>query len=585
MLVGIYIRDFMPFAEAEFEPAEDELLLVCGENGTGKSALFEAAFWSVTGSTVRGVPAINVIRHGAKSCEVGTAWRIGNHLVHINRYKSRSENRVTVEVDDELHEFHSIADAQTYIDELIGDPRLLSLCGFFGRKFSTFSRMSARDRADLIDVLAKANVWEEARAQAASDVATYRADVRDWEKDLVEAGETLDVEKEKLSEARAQLKSAKADQKKKLAELRETEKDLKSELAHAEREAEKAEKARASLDQQHERDVRQELKFAERLTQKRENIAKVEAELDHFTIPEGEVCPSCGQRISRQLRGAMQARLADTEERLRKLETEREKVEKEKRASETGAADLVARQQELNRAERAARREESEAREALNAIGRRIEREKSDDAIVRLAERVRALSEESVPLWKSRVEEMRKSKRAAAEQLELAEFWATGFKQIRFLAMGRVAGLLSTLMSRSVQALGFDVDALDCSVWKEGSRKGATRPEVNLIVRRGEWEDPVEALSEGETQRVDLACYLAIGQLVRAIDGYDPGFRVLDEPLAGMDEDGKFRTFQLLAEQLDGQRFVIDHDAHFQDLFREAVEIEHDGQSASIRTL
>lgn len=587
MLTQIELRDFMPFGEAIFLPNSDELLLVMGENGAGKSALFEAVYWSLTGQTVRGMSAANVIRHGAKSCEVTTSWQTDDAQIVITRYKSKSENRVEIWIDDEDSEIYTGAEAQPYIEEHLGDLSLLSIVAFFGRKFQKFSQMSARDRADLIDVLARASIWENFRAEAASDVAIYRRDLTQIKDELDDAEQHLENQQQALDEAQANLTEAKSAQKSGLVELRKDEKGFRGELAQVEKDLAAIEKRSARIDKLGNARDAEAKDYAEQISEKKVAITAIEVELRHYDLPEESECPTCGQRISKKLRDEIAAERDTVEADLPKLQADLDEliVENGKVVDTIRALSEEGRSAAGN--ERNLRRDELQSREALAGVKRQIERLNNAEDVTRYTERVGILKgREGVPMWRKKVKDGRASLKATEHGLACAEFWTTGFKQIRYMAMGRVADLLSTLMSRSVRALGFDVDELTCTIWKEGSRKGATRPEVNILVRRGEYEDPIEALSEGETQRVDLACFIAIGQLVKAIEGFDPGFRVLDEPLVGMDDGGKFRTFQLLAETLEGQRFVIDHDGNFQDLFRDALVVERNGEDlAELRSL
>ncbi len=587
MLTQINVRDFMPFGEAIFLPDSEELLLVMGENGAGKSALFEAVYWSLTGQTVRGMSAANVIRHGEKSCEVTSCWQTDEAQIAITRYKSKSENRVEISIDDGEPETYTGAEAQPYIEEHLGDLSLLSIVAFFGRKFQKFSQMSARDRADLIDVLARASIWEDFRGEAASDVAIYRRDLTEIKADLDDAEGHLESQQQALDEAQANLVEAKSAQKSGLAELRKDEKGFRGELAQVEKELATIEKRSARIQKLGTARDTEAKDYAVQIMDKKVAITAVEVELRHYDLPEESECPTCGQSISKRLRTEIAADRSKVEAELPQLQADLDEL-----ITENGkVVDTIRALSEEGRSaaatERTLRRDETQSRESLGGVKRRIERLNNAEDVTRYAERVAVLKgREGVPMWRKKVKDRRASLKTTEHGLACAEFWTTGFKQIRYMAMGRVADLLSTLMSRSVKALGFDVDELTCTIWKEGGRKGTTRPEVGIMVRRGEYEDPIEALSEGETQRVDLACFIAIGQLVHAIEGFDPGFRVLDEPLVGMDDGGKFRTFQLLAETLGGQRFVIDHDGNFQDLFREALIVERNGEDlAELRSL
>ena len=83
----------------------------------------------------------------------------------------------------------------------------------------------------------------------------------------------------------------------------------------------------------------------------------------------------------------------------------------------------------------------------------------------------------------------------------------------------------------------------------------------------------LDALSEGEAQRFDLACFIALGDLIENFSGIDLGFRVFDEPLAGLDEQGQHAVFKMLTD-LNRQVFLIDHNATFANQFESVLTVE-----------
>jgi DNA repair exonuclease SbcCD ATPase subunit len=160
-------------------------------------------------------------------------------------------------------------------------------------------------------------------------------------------------------------------------------------------------------------------------------------------------------------------------------------------------------------------------------------------------------------------------------------YWEQGFKVIRFKVLEATVELLQrTLTSIAVGALGLDADEVKVSMFKDGTK--TKRAEVTITVRRGEHEIPLGMLSDGESQRMDLACFIALGALVKQITGMDLGFRVFDEPLTNLDADGKYKAFHLIKEIPEAQKFVIDHDAHFQDMFDKSVTVIKKGDRSCI---
>lgn len=166
----------------------------------------------------------------------------------------------------------------------------------------------------------------------------------------------------------------------------------------------------------------------------------------------------------------------------------------------------------------------------------------------------------------------------------ITSFWANGFKAIRFMLMEKMTNLLQETVTAIALNLGLRCTEIRISLFRETTTK-KTRPQINLEIIKENGVLSLGALSEGATQRVDLACFIAIGKLVSAVHGLHLGFRVFDEPLAGLDADGKLKVFNLINELHDTpQKFIIDHDANFNDLFSQSITVYNkDGQSTIIQ--
>ena len=94
----------------------------------------------------------------------------------------------------------------------------------------------------------------------------------------------------------------------------------------------------------------------------------------------------------------------------------------------------------------------------------------------------------------------------------------------------------------------------------------------------------LDALSEGETQRVDLACFFTFSLLIEKSLGFPVEFNVLDEPLSGLDYEGRQAVFNIISElSKDRQIFTIDHDANFQDLFSDVIVVHKENGVSCIK--
>ena len=137
-------------------------------------------------------------------------------------------------------------------------------------------------------------------------------------------------------------------------------------------------------------------------------------------------------------------------------------------------------------------------------------------------------------------------------------------------------------MDYYAKALGLVCDALTISAWKQGEQDSNVRPEINLYIHRNNVKLPLACLSEGERQRVDLACFFSLSSAAEQISGVSLGLRILDEPLTGMDADGREKCFHFITEAgRNLQIFIIDHNASFQNLFGGSLVVKKGENSYS----
>lgn len=582
-LKGIRISNFMPFAEGvsvDFPDDPNLLMLVNGINGAGKSSLFEAVYWAITGTTVRDIKSESVLRHGTKKCQVSVDLLVRGEELTITRSWSKGSKPVEVTWQGEVKKFHTAKDGTEFILETLGtDPQLLALTAFFGRKFATFSRMKPAERAKVVDLLSRAQHWENARVNAGRKGRDAKSRLREMRSAKDRSRDQLDNAMKVLKDVEALLEGERRRQELADASLSEkhvaAEKVLEAIALHFGQQSEKAddldkERAECAGD-------RSELRVKAKAKEVEYNQAVANATDKQALLAAGE-CPTCGQSTkghtglelsadqlrerAEDLRVVVDAlthnlETADRDHEeilsdLKEVEMELDKLDKSREQGERAMKDIEIAQAQASQAPETARLE-AQVEELTAEIERRTAAMEADE---------------------DRIQDV-------ADHQEAYEFWSEGFKRIRFTLMERTVAGLSRALTAAVQQLGLDADGAEVTLWKDDSR-GDKRPEVGLVIKRGEFEDPIEALSEGETQRVDLACFVALGAFIRKAVGFDPGFRVCDEPLNHLDEPGKYAAFHVL-EGLHGQRFVMDHDSNFKDLFGNQVTIKKDADTDTAR--
>ncbi|MDQ3776294.1 MAG: hypothetical protein M3461_19020 [Pseudomonadota bacterium] len=158
------------------------------------------------------------------------------------------------------------------------------------------------------------------------------------------------------------------------------------------------------------------------------------------------------------------------------------------------------------------------------------------------------------------------------------QFWPLGFQEIRFQTMSEVIERWNALFCQEVNYLGCHPDSTRLEVKGLQSSK---RPEVDIVITRSGGDLQLEALSDGELRRVDLAAFLSLRQITIEYLGYNLELIVWDEPTNGSDEQGRECMWERLIS-LGGQQFVIDHQATFIDRFENVLMVSKDKDSSTV---
>lgn len=572
---SIRLSNFLPFGsdvDVVFPDDRDLMLLVNGVNGVGKTALFEAVYWALRGTTVREIQAAGVLRHGTKQCTVEVD--IDEHI--IKRVWSKAKKQVWLN-DQSWH----VASEGTaaIVDQLGFDPDLLGLVAFCGRRFDSFVSMKPPERAHVIGLISNASRWDQVSRLAGKKAREAAVSLREARKANEELVSDIANREQEIGVLEWDLKTQTDQQQKKLASTQE-----ELDVLHQNIEVDEQTKKKLA---EHVANTEKLLKGLDDLIQAEEQeLRGAKADRDHLEADAREVedllskgeCPTCGQSLDaaehrlheevedhraklKELYDIIEQTIKD----LSKLMTDRDELEKEmdrledneKRLSDT----LWARHQKLKDLE------------ILKA-------EQSFDAgITRLEERLDTLRGEltkkqnALALGEDRVQEV-------LDYEEAYKFWQEGFKRIRYNVMERVAQGLSKALTSAVVKLGLDADSARVSLWAPDSR-GDKKPQVGITLIRDEHEVAVEALSDGEEQRIGFACFVALGTYIKKVTGFDPGFRVIDEPFSNLDEDGRFRAFNAI-EELHGQKFVMSHNPDFKERFTNEITVVKEGRVSRV---
>ena len=120
-----------------------------GANGAGKSTIWDAVAYCVTGASVRGVRASDLASWGGGKPRVMTAWEINGEIITIERHGS--PERILLE-DQPVD--------QATIDRTLGLSRGRFLQSvIFGQSVPLFIDLSGPERGALLDEVLDLGIW------------------------------------------------------------------------------------------------------------------------------------------------------------------------------------------------------------------------------------------------------------------------------------------------------------------------------------------------------------------------------------------------------------------------------------------
>lgn len=585
-LLSVEISNFMPFGENlrwDIPQPESLMVLIKGEyvgkeksNGAGKSSLFEAVYWALTGELVRRAKAAQVIRIGTKKCKVTVVFKNKGTQYEITRTRIPNQPIVVTFLNmdtGELYPCHTAAEGTQLIMEKLGlSPDLLAMVSFFGHGFITFSRMEPRTRAELVAKIAKSDLWEQARVEALSRVKSLNAALdrfSGWEAESLRSIETvheeIKVAEQELKDKEQQLSVERTRYEAELDQLYINIKALTSDRDNVQ----------ATLDTNSVEHDKINILYGEADRAHSELLGQIRglrSQLKELTKGiKGHICPTCGQTIKRTDTVTRTInKVTNQLETLGEADAELVKDINLLRQALEGLKGVIT---ELKKTIQFCSDQRVGHERSSVEVKHSIEALDLDTAKVGLVEKLVYLSETQLEKHVTSLHEVRAKIDAAKDMLLVDTFWVTGFKILRLQSMERVVLYLEECINSVAMQLGLIADRVYMDVKAEIGGKGF-KPEITLGIVRGEDKLTFGQLSTGEIRCLDLACFLACGLWLQQSYGLDVDFKVWDEPLEGLDGDSKYKAFQLLKNLTScSQKFIIDHDANFADMFEYTMSV------------
>jgi DNA repair exonuclease SbcCD ATPase subunit len=506
-----------------------------GANGAGKSTIWDAVEFSLSGRSVRGKRASELVTTGCKKTIVETTWLIDGEV----RTVVRSYPPERVYVDGEQSD-------QRAVDELMGmtrDRRLASV--IFGQAKPLFIDLPVPERGDLLDEVLGLGFW-----MRAADLATSR-----WNAAGVEM-QKLQRELARLDGALAELPSEESlsasvsayeeDRDRQLVELRERRRSLDAEYRKLRRELVATQ---VDVDREEEvsrlRDDLRDLasKQSAEVAVLQSEIAGLDGDIKFFGDT-GE-CPTCGQEISERhaetcinemtgergekfdLLCTIQSSLAATHERL------------DVQANDLRA--LVDKNRDRHRLVLAVANKKSDVSIVDNRIQLIL------DQVNPHEEQLRTIADRRIVL-DGQLKSKRADEAALSMRIDRLDFWRQGFRRVRVFCLARVLAELEVATMSEARSLGLVGWRIRFSGETE-TKSGTVRLGVQAVVEEDGVRRDFDAWSPGEGQRIRCACALGLGSLVQRHSGVWYDLEAWDEPTAWLAAEGIDDLFESLRER------------------------------------
>ena len=610
------VRDFLPFANVEFDFSLPGLTVVegeiigqqgCDSNGSGKSSLIEAPIWALTGRCVRErYKGDDVIRLGSKQGAMVDVSLVGPKDIRVVRYRKdkKHANKVFLYVDGEdVSQGTSMQTDRRIEDELGMDfVTLMNTVAFGARaEVRSFFFAADADRKKIMDVLLGLGVFSTAHTLAKAKLRDQQRELDEMMTKSMRIGERMQDRRESLLQLRdvtsvdpVQVRDAKILWQQRLRAVERAE-------------AVKLAAAEASIDaaNAHQKLVEKWQETRKQLTADRDAIqvkvaeharlaagcakeaSLLERQIEDIESLDESTCPTCLQEVSSEHIAGSVAGMKKRVKSIRKMEKENEstasKLRKEAQAIEfpdrPGDEDVQAAREALSSASsdlRLANQRSDEAERVYASL--KAQADRSDDAIVGVEKEIADLQ--------TAFDDCKVYESAASDQIARTEFWVQGFSNggLKSFVIEAELPEINRLATRYARRLLGSGAFVRLQATRALKSKDATREEMVVEANIPGCTESYAGASKGQRQRLDLALILAFRDIVSARSASPFGQLFADELFDGVDATGVDCVVELVQEVAkDCPVLLVTHDARLKSVGDRLVTVRHENGSASLK--
>lgn len=575
-----------------------------GENGTGKSSLFEAVYWVLYGKTTQNLKAGNIHTWNTAGGTSGTVIFSKSDLTYTVT-RSWNPNKITV-LRHDTHEEEVVT--QERLDQIIGiTADVFQYTILLGQESSAFFDISPAAKLDLFTDLMNLDYWLYCSDRASAKVDAIAKQSVQIEKAVATLNGRQSQLHEQISAYKQQSENFEVNRTAEIQQYHNTilkmQTGLQEDTANVRQYTKKINTVNAKLDtledelrtnlDQYDRHKESIAKHKMKAVEHEKDITAVKREIDKFRAVQ-DACPYCLQPIDaahlkREL-GALTGRYNTYTKALSDLQAELSLVQSSFTAVDatTSALDteingltrqldtMVANQTKLNRAIETTEREVQRLEKCIK--DKQGQTNPYQELIDQALDAIKQLDGEI----QSKQDELERLNTKKAS----ASYWVKAFKELRLFVIERALVTFEVEVNNYLDQLGMHQWRIIFDVEKT-TKAGTISKGFQVFIQGPTNAEPVpwEAWSGGERQRLRLAGSLGLADLILARLGQESGVLIVDEPtqhLSGIGVTYLLDTLQTKAEQENKQVWLIDHRSLDFGRFASVTEIIKDDNGSHI---
>lgn len=519
-------ENFLSFQSLEFNLSTPGITLLAGDNGAGKSSIFDALVWCMFGTTLKGLAGDDVVNvNTKKDCLVSVTIDLDGTQLVIQRARKHKEYK------NALILYHNgldvsewdIKSTQDKIETLLGfDRTLFTNSSVFAQGFSQFfATLSDREQKELIERFVDAKDYDAAYELAKTEQSALLDVVKTQENTVYRCNTLIDSIRDDILDAEEKFKTFDDEKKDQLDEL---EQDLRKSMMSA--------KAKTK-----------------QLKAIKVNLVNLETRLEELESAESKVCKTCGQKLPDK----QSEILASVRREISSADRERYQIELEIKNLQSRNDDLA--------------RQHSELQDSDNIY---------QTVISTLAKRLLAQEDGKLIAERCILE--------SNQKLSTFSFWVEAFsiKGIRSFLFDSMLPEFNNSVEYYTQLLTdsqIHIRLNSTAVLKSGE----TRDKFSLTVINTAGGNSHKASSAGERRIIDLCVLWAMQDMARRKLASAVNFELYDECLDALDPTKVDSVVSVLREHSrERSVFVISHNEELKNAFDHVVMVSKSKGKSSL---